>query len=83
VEKIEKDGKIGVLISAGFGAGWSTWADDDIQELLTMDSEIVQAVIDEDIDKAVEIAERKCGCIFIPAAPMAFMLYGSRKESGS
>ena len=25
VELYEKDGKIGVLVSPGFGAGWSTW----------------------------------------------------------
>ena len=23
---INEDGKVGVLISGGFGAGWSTWA---------------------------------------------------------
>lgn len=27
VEKFEKDGKVAVLISVGWGAGWSTWND--------------------------------------------------------
>lgn len=27
VEKVERDGKVAVLVSPGFGAGWSTWAD--------------------------------------------------------
>ena len=26
VEKVYRDGKVAVLISPGFGAGWSTWA---------------------------------------------------------
>lgn len=25
MEKYEKDGKIAVLVSSGFGAGWSSW----------------------------------------------------------
>ena len=28
VEKLIRDGKVAVLISPGFGAGWSTWASD-------------------------------------------------------
>lgn len=27
MEKVERDGKVAVLVSPGFGAGWSTWAD--------------------------------------------------------
>jgi len=61
MEKIERDGKIAVLVSPGFGAGWSTWAEQDQREALCMDSEIVQAVIDGDISKAVKIARKKCG----------------------
>ena len=26
-EKVVRDGKMAVLVSPGFGAGWSTWAD--------------------------------------------------------
>ena len=28
MEKVTKDGEVAVLISPGFGAGWSTWEDD-------------------------------------------------------
>lgn len=28
VEKVVRDGKVAVIVSPGFGAGWSTWADD-------------------------------------------------------
>lgn len=27
VEKVERNGKVAVIVSPGFGAGWSTWAD--------------------------------------------------------
>jgi len=58
VEKIERDGKVAVLVSPGFGAGWSTWSNDDIRESMCMNAEIVQAVLDGDKAKAAEIAER-------------------------
>lgn len=64
MNKIEKDGKIGVLVSPGFGAGWSTWADDKYRETLCMDAEIVQAVLDGDIGAAVAIAKSKCADIY-------------------
>ncbi len=41
MEKIEKDGKVAVLYSPGFCAGWSTWADCDQKEALCMDARIV------------------------------------------
>lgn len=28
VPKVERDGMVAVLVSPGFGAGWSTWADE-------------------------------------------------------
>lgn len=58
MQKIEKDGKIAVLYSPDFGAGWSTWASDDIRESMCMNAEIVLAVLDGDNAKAAEIAER-------------------------
>lgn len=27
-DRVERDGKVAVIVSPGFGAGWSTWADD-------------------------------------------------------
>lgn len=60
MEKIERDGRIAVLVSHGFGAGWSTW-NSDHREILCMDAEIVQAILDGDKDKAVKIAKLKCG----------------------
>lgn len=59
MEKIERDGMVAVLVSHGFGAGWSTW-NSEYRETLCMDSEIVQAVLDGDKAKAVKIAKQKC-----------------------
>lgn len=59
MEKIEKDGMVAVLVSPRFGSGWSTW-NSCHRETLCMDAEIVQAVLDKDINKAVEIAKQKC-----------------------
>lgn len=28
MDKVERDGRVAVLVSPGYGAGWSTWADD-------------------------------------------------------
>lgn len=58
MEKIIKGGKTAVLYSPGFGAGWSTWADDNIRESMCMNAEIVQAVLDGDKKKAAEVARR-------------------------
>lgn len=60
MEKIERDGQIAVLISPGYGAGWSTW-NEEHRETLAMDADIVNAVLDGDKKKAVEIAKQKCG----------------------
>ena len=40
-EKVIRDGKVAVCISPGFGAGWSTWADKDQQEVALYHPDIV------------------------------------------
>ena len=39
---INEDGKVGVLISGGFGAGWSTWADSKDREFFLFDRGLVK-----------------------------------------
>lgn len=56
VAKLERDGKVAVLVSHGYGAGWSTWnggAD------CVFDPDMAQAVLDGDTHKAEEIAKQK------------------------
>ena len=44
-----------VLYSPGFGAGWSTWADDKLKRDMLFDPQLIEAVEQhKDIDKAVE-----------------------------
>ena len=45
IKKVEKDGKIAVLVSGGFGAGWSTWMDDEHAKVLLYHHEIVDLVL--------------------------------------
>lgn len=57
-EKYIKDGKVAVLYSPGFGAGWYTWNTE--YEGLVFDKELVQALLDKSsISFLEEIAERK------------------------
>ena len=56
-EKYERDGKVAVLVSPGFGAGWSSWVGGDEQQA-AMDRRLVERVltggkIDEEL--AVEV----------------------------
>lgn len=58
MEKVIRDGKVAVLYSPGFGAGWYTW-NSGVTELV-FDSIIVNAVLDGDIEKARARAEEIC-----------------------
>lgn len=44
MNRVEKNGKVAVLVSVGFGAGWSSWAsfDDPPKEFLLMDPGLVE-----------------------------------------
>lgn len=56
-DKLVKDGQVAVLVSPGFGAGWSTWNREHAG--LVFDREIAEALLAGDREKAGEIAERK------------------------
>jgi hypothetical protein len=61
VEKLIRGNQVAVLVSRGYGAGWSTWNTENpqIQEAMLFDPDIAQAVLDKNLDKAEEIATRK------------------------
>ena len=49
MEKYIKDGKVGVLYSPGYGAGWSTWAhNEEHKEAMVFCKELCEAV-DKDL----------------------------------
>lgn len=58
-EKLERDGKIAVLVSPGYGAGWYTWNHDC--EGLLFDKDLVEAVFAGNNDKCAELAQAKYG----------------------
>lgn len=47
-DRVIRDGKVAVVYSPGFGAGWSTWADSEIREKIVFDPEIVSFVESND-----------------------------------
>lgn len=55
--KIEQDGCVAVLYSPGYGAGWSTWADEQFQEALCMDARIVGPFLAGNTDAAITAAK--------------------------
>ena len=67
MNKLEKDGKVSVMISPGFGAGWSTW-NSEFRDTLLFDAEIAQAVIDGDKAEAARLAMEKCPGIYAGGA---------------
>lgn len=60
VEKYIKDGKVAVLYSPGFGAGWVSW-NDEHAEYLAFDKDLVQAVLDGNLTLAASLAEASAG----------------------
>lgn len=58
-EKVIRDGKVAVLISPGFGAGWSTWAGSDCAALCLFDRRFVEAA-EAGVTDIKEIAEAVC-----------------------
>lgn len=59
-DKLVKDGKVAVLISYGFGAGWSTWSSGSVAQEMVFDADIAQLVLDKaDYDAIESVAEKK------------------------
>ena len=64
MSRYEKDGKVAVLISTDYGAGWSTWADDDEKLLLLFDPAIVEILLEHEGDDDKEEMKTKIENIF-------------------
>lgn len=45
MDKVVQDGKVAVLVSPGYGAGWSTWNAGTVGEVLLYDPETVHWVL--------------------------------------
>lgn len=56
IEKYIKDGNVAILVSPGFGAGWSTWANKDAKSVL-FDPYIVDLLLSKKKGCKDDIAE--------------------------
>lgn len=61
-ERVVRDGKVAVLYSPGYGAGWSSWADFGLAQKLIFDPEIV-AWVENGKEGEYPDLERKYGVI--------------------
>lgn len=58
MNKLIRDGKVAVLISGDYGAGWSSWSNNELE--MMFDPEIAQMVLDEKHgDEILAVAEAK------------------------
>lgn len=54
IEKYIKDGKVAIAYSPGFGAGWSTWNNNELAETLLFHPDIINMILSNkqfEIDK--------------------------------
>lgn len=51
---LNDDGKVGVLVSYGYGAGWSTWNKDEYREFFAMDKKLIEMKLNKTPLKEVE-----------------------------
>ena len=56
MNKLIKDNRVAVVISPGYGAGWSTW-NEKCAEFLLFDADIAQAVLDGNKTQAMRAAK--------------------------
>lgn len=61
MNKLIKDGQVAVVYTNKYGAGWSTANEHspELQEFMIFDSRVVQAVLDNDIQKAIDIVKQE------------------------
>lgn len=82
MSKLIQDGKVAVVYSPGFGAGWSTWAPSDAKEFMCTNAEIAAAVLAGDIELAKKIAIEKSGhdyvCTLADALKIQWVKVGSQ-----
>lgn len=57
MNKVIRDGKVAVIVSPGFGAGWSTWSyrgEEDYRDFMLFDPTLVYMVECEDSAEEIE-----------------------------
>lgn len=67
VKRYIKDGKVAVLVTNDYGAGWST-RNPEHAEFLTMSKCLVKAVLAKDFQRVADLASSHCGNIYCGGA---------------
>ena len=84
-EKYEKETpegvEVAVLVSPGYGAGWSTWADDDYSEAVVFDRNIVQFVLDKDDEGLTSYMENKYPDMYLGGADDLVVMWLAKGEA--
>jgi hypothetical protein len=57
-----RDGQVAVLVSPGFGAGWSTWCDYDDRKAVTFDPWIVDILLSDHYQREEKIQRIQAHC---------------------
>jgi hypothetical protein len=62
MDKVIRDGKVAVLVSRGYGAGWSTWVADEYRDIYLFHPTLIQMVEEErHIEITTEWMEKELG----------------------
>ncbi len=79
---IRDDGKVGVLLSPGYGAGWSTW-DRQNSEFLCLDKQLITMILEEDytgaakrvqdVTKSETVEEDDLRCLVVDYVPQGVL----------
>ena len=77
-----KTKQVAVLVSTGYGAGWSTWAKYiQYEETLAFNHKIVKAVFDGNLNEVIRIAKAKApGCFLEGAKGLGAVWVDDRKQ---
>jgi hypothetical protein len=59
MNKLIKDGKVAVLYSPGYGAGWSTWGEGKDEEAKVFDVDLAEATLAQDFPRMEAVAKAK------------------------
>ena len=75
VPKLKRDGKVAVIYSPGFGAGWSTWADGNAEAVL-FDPELAE-MLERTASNLSQETERRAMTMTSLLEPALILLMGA------
>ncbi len=74
LKKLIKDRQVAVIVSPGYGGGWSTWNSEYGNQLL-FDPDIAESLLANDTQKAMRIASEKYPDVYTRGLPKAIVVW--------